>query len=130
MGLFDKLMSGVIDGLMKNVDPATIPGLAAQYLGKTELGGVAGLLARLREAGLGREVDSWLGPGPNLPVSPEMLRSALGDDVLQQLTAATGMSVDRLLPLISGHMPQIVDQMSPNGRLEEPAPPSGDPSAR
>ncbi len=79
MGLFDKVVSGVVKGLMKNVDPAAIPGLVSQYLGKTEIGNVTGLLERLRAAGLGPEVDSWLGPGPNLPVTPQQLREVLFD---------------------------------------------------
>lgn len=96
MGLFDKVVSGVIKGLV-NINPATIPGLAMQYLSKTELGDVNGLLKRLRQGGLDREVESWLGPGPNLPVSPDQLRDALGEDVIEQFAAATGFSADELL---------------------------------
>lgn len=119
MGLFDKVVSGMIQGLVKNLDPATIPGLATQYLSKTELGDVSGLLKRLRQGGLDPEVESWLGRGPNLPVSPDQLRIALGEDVIEQFAAATGLSADKLLPLMAAYLPQTVDAMSPNGRIEE-----------
>lgn len=122
MGLFDKFVSGVVGKMLENVDPATIPGLAEKYLGGTELGGIGGLLERLQQGGLDREVESWLGSGSNLPVTADQLRAALGDDVLAQFAAATGLSVDKLLALMSAHLPQTIDTMSPNGRIEEPAP--------
>ena len=118
MGLFDKVVSGVVKGLAKAVDPAAIPGLATQYLAKTELRDANGLLARLRQGGLDREVASWLGPGPNLPVTADQIRSALGDDVIQQFVAATGVPADKLLALMAAYLPQTVDAMSPNGRIE------------
>lgn len=122
MGLFNKLVSGVVSKMLENFDPATIPALATQYLAKTELGSVSGLLARLRAAGLGAEVDSWLGTGPNLPITAEQLRAALGDDVVRQFSEATGVSAEKLLSLMADYMPQTVDRMSPNGKLEEPPP--------
>jgi uncharacterized protein YidB (DUF937 family) len=122
MGLFDKLVSGVVGKMLENVDPATIPGLAVKYLGGTEIGSIGGLLERLQQGGLDREVASWLGAGSNLPVTADQLRAALGDDVLAQVAAATGLSVDKLLALMSAHLPQTIDTMSPNGRIEEPAP--------
>lgn len=125
MGLFDKMVSGVVKGLMKNVDPAAIPGLVSQYLGKTEIGSVTGLIERLRAAGLGSEVDSWLGPGPNLPVTPQQLREAIGEPALEQFAAATGLSIDKIMPLMAAYLPQTVDQMSPEGVLVE-SPPSGE----
>jgi uncharacterized protein YidB (DUF937 family) len=119
MGLFDNIVSGMVKGLVRNVGPATVPGLASQYLAKTELGDATGLLERLRQGGLGAEVDSWLSPGPNLPVSAEQLRSALGEDVLAQLAAATGLSADKLLPLIAVYLPQTVGSMNADGGMKE-----------
>lgn len=123
MGLFDNLISGVVKGIT-SADPAAIPGLAAQYLAKTELRDTNGLIERLRQGGLEREVQSWLGGGPNLPVSVEQLRAALGEDVIQQLVAATGVPADKLLPLVASYMPRTVDAMSTNGTLATRSPPA------
>jgi uncharacterized protein YidB (DUF937 family) len=124
MGLFNKLVSGVVSKVLENIDPAAIPALATQYIGETELGSVGGLLARLREAGFGAEVDSWLGTGPNLPLTAEQLRGGLGDRALAQFAEATGLSADKLLSLMAQYLPQTIDRMSPNGQIEE-APPQG-----
>lgn len=123
MGLFDKVMSGMVKGLANVVDPAAIPGLVSQYLAKTEIGDTAGLIARLRQGGLDQEVESWLGPGPNLPVSPEQLRDALGENVIGEIVAVTGIPAEKLLALIAGYLPNAIDAMSPNGTIEG-APPA------
>lgn len=123
MGLFDKLVSGVVGKVLENVDPASIPGLAVKYLGSTDLGSIGGLLERLQQGGLDREVGSWLGSGANLPVTADQLRAALGDDVLAQFAAATGLSVDKLLALMSAYLPQTIDTMSPDGKIQEPEAP-------
>lgn len=123
MGLFDKVMSGMVKGLANVVDPTAIPGLVSQYLAKTEIGDTAGLIARLRQGGLDQEVESWLGPGPNLPVSPEQLRDALGENVIGEIVAVTGIPAEKLLALIAGYLPNAIDAMSPNGTIEG-APPA------
>jgi uncharacterized protein YidB (DUF937 family) len=64
-------------------------------------------------------VASWLGNGANLPVSVDQLRAALGDEHVRQLAASFGIPVDQLLAQLSQHLPAAVDQMSPNGTLEQ-----------
>lgn len=118
MGLFDKVVSGMVKGIAKTVDAGALPGLVTQYLAKTEIGDTANLIKRLREGGLDREVDSWLGSGPNLPVTPEQVRGALGDSVIEQAVAVTGIPADKLLVLMAGYLPNAVDAMSPNGSIE------------
>lgn len=118
MGLFDKVVSGMVKGISKTVDPGALPGLVTQYLAKTEIGDTANLIKRLRDGGLDREVDSWLGSGPNLPVTPEQVRGALGDSVIEQAVAVTGIPADKLLVLMAGYLPNAVDAMSPNGTIE------------
>lgn len=130
MGLFNMFVSGVVNTMLAGLDPATIPGLATQYLGKTELGDVNGLLARLRAGGLDQEVDSWLEPGPNLPVTADQVRAALGEDVMAQFAAATGVSAGTLAPLMAQYLPQTIDKMSRDGTIAQapPAEPDGTPA--
>ena len=121
MGLFDEIIGGVMNNALGQGQSQLLPALLAQLLGQTNLGNVGGLLNQLQRAGLGNEVASWLGNGANMPLSPGQLRSALGDDQLQQMTQASGLPLDKLLALLAQHLPQTVDRMSPNGTLEEPA---------
>jgi len=124
MGLFDQLVSGALRGVMGQGQGSgmdqLLPGLLGQLLGQTNLGNVGGLLGQLQQGGLGNEVASWLGNGANRAVSPDQLRSALGNDHLQQMAQGSGLGVDQLLAMLSQHLPQAVDRMSPNGVLNEP----------
>lgn len=121
-GVFNMFMSGVVNTMLAGLDPATIPNLATQYLAKTDLGNISGLLAKLRAAGLDQEVDSWLGSGPNLPVTADQVRNALGEDVMAQFASATGVGTDMLASLMAQYLPQTIDRVSPNGQIEEPPP--------
>jgi len=119
MGLFDNVVSGVMKGVLGQVEAGALPALLSQLLARTDLGNVGGLLEKLQESGLGKQVGSWLGNGTNLPISPDQLRAALGDERLQQLARSAGLPIDQLLAILSQHLPQAIDKMSPKGVLEE-----------
>ncbi|MCA0327963.1 MAG: YidB family protein, partial [Proteobacteria bacterium] len=59
-------------------------------------GGLAGLLQQLQQAGLGEQVNSWVGTGQNLPVSPEQLQQAFGGDQMSQMAEKMGLSTGDL----------------------------------
>ena len=96
-------------------DPsATVAGLDQAIKGA---GGLDGLLAKLRAGGLGDEVDSWQSTGPNQPVDPDRLGSALGPDTVQRLSAGSGLDIGQLLPLLAMFLPQIIDMLTPDGQV-------------
>jgi len=79
---------------------------------------MGGLLALLQQSGLDRQVASWLGSGANMPVDQTQLHRALGDDNLQQMSGAAGVSIDQLLKLLVQGLPGAIDHMSPKGVLQ------------
>ncbi len=83
------------------------------------LGGLAGLVEQFQRSGLGDVVGSWVGTGQNLPISPDQLGGALGGDLLSKLTQQSGLSQDDLLGQLSQILPQMVDQVTPEGRVPE-----------
>jgi uncharacterized protein YidB (DUF937 family) len=120
MGLFDQIISGALRGGLGEAEQSALPGLLGQLLGQTNLGNLGGLLQQLQQGGLGAEVSSWLSSATNLPASPDQLRAALGNEQLQQLARQAGLPVDQFLAMLSQHLPQAVDRMSPSGTLQEP----------
>ena len=80
-------------------------------------GGLEGLLAQLSNGGLGDEVGSWVGTGPNQPVDPQRLGSALGPDTVNQLSSKTGLDVGSLLPMLAAFLPQIINALTPDGKV-------------
>lgn len=82
-------------------------------------GGLGGLLSKAQQGGLGDIVQSWIGSGQNLPVSGGQLQSMLGDDLLGQIAGQLGLSKDDTAGQLSQALPQMVDRMTPQGRLPE-----------
>ena len=121
MGLFDSLVSGALRGVLGEGQSQALPGLLSKVLGGTELGSISGLLAQLQQGGLDRQVASWLGNGANMAVRPDQLRAALGEERLQQIGSAAGVSTDTLLGALAQFLPGAVDRMSPTGVLDESA---------
>jgi len=81
------------------------------------LGGLGGLVNKLKQGGLGDVVNSWVGSGQNQPVSPSQLGSALGPNIIKTLSQMTGISEDELTKQLSQGIPVIINTLTPNGRL-------------
>ncbi len=82
-------------------------------------GGLAGLLAKAQQGGLGDIVQSWIGSGQNLPISAGQLQSMLGEDTLGALARQLGLAPGDAAGQLSQVLPQMVDRMTPQGRLPE-----------
>lgn len=86
-------------------------------LGGLLAGGLGSLIQGMQHRGLGDVAQSWVGHGPNLPIEPDQLRGAIGPETLGEISRETGLSEEEFLPQISQMLPQVVDQLTPDGRL-------------
>jgi uncharacterized protein YidB (DUF937 family) len=80
-------------------------------------GGLGNLINDLQNNGQGQVAKSWVANGPNQEISPERLEAAVGDDTLDALAKQTGMGRDELLSGLSQHLPDLVNHLTPDGRL-------------
>ena len=81
------------------------------------IGGLGSLIDKFRNAGQADAVNSWVGTGPNKPISPCQLQQTLGNDTLSNLARQAGISEQDLLAQLSQALPSIIDKLTPNGRL-------------
>ena len=93
--------------------------LAGGAAGTILSGGLGDLMKQLQQNGLGDQADSWVSNGPNKQISPGDLANALGADDINQLTSQTGMSRDDLLQGLSQYLPDVVNHLTPDGRLPD-----------
>ncbi len=120
-GLGDLLNAGL--GGLLGAGAGSIPGGKAGEIfgggngGSVLSSGLRELLKQFQQNGHGEEANSWVGTGPNKTISPNDLASAIGADDIDALAAQTGMSRDVLLQSLSEHLPQLVDTLTPSGRL-------------
>jgi uncharacterized protein YidB (DUF937 family) len=91
--------------------------LAGGAAGSVISGGLGELLRQFQQNGQGEVANSWVGPGPNKQISPGDLASALGADQINALSAQSGLSRDELLSGLSQHLPDVIDHLTPDGRL-------------
>ena len=91
--------------------------LAFQLLQRS--GDITGLIEKLKNAGLGRQGDSWVGTGRNMALSPDQLRDVFGPDALDQLASRFGMSQDEATQNLSEVLPELVNQMTPDGSIPD-----------
>ncbi|MBR1170595.1 YidB family protein [Bradyrhizobium liaoningense] len=91
--------------------------LAGGAAGTVLSGGLGDLLNQLQQGGHGDAANSWVGKGENKPIAPGDLASALGADQIESLSAQSGLSREELLNGLSQYLPQVVDHLTPDGRL-------------
>jgi uncharacterized protein YidB (DUF937 family) len=91
--------------------------LAGGAAGSILSGGLGDLLKQFQQNGQGEVADSWVGSGPNRQIAPNDLANALGAEQIDHLTSQTGMSRDELLSGLSQQLPDVVNQLTPHGRL-------------
>jgi uncharacterized protein YidB (DUF937 family) len=80
-------------------------------------GGLGDLIEKFRKGGVEDLIKSWIGTGANKPIAPNQLQQALGSDTVASLERETGMLRDDLLAQLSRLLPEVVDKLTPDGKL-------------
>jgi uncharacterized protein YidB (DUF937 family) len=107
MGMFDGVLGGIVG--------AGLVSIVSDVLEKH--GGVQGVVSQFEKNGLGATVQSWVGTGPNQPVSPDDVQRVLGPDLLKQLSEKSGASIQELTQKLAHVLPQAVDKLTPDGTI-------------
>jgi uncharacterized protein YidB (DUF937 family) len=93
--------------------------LAGGAAGSILSGGLGDLLNQFQQKGLGDKAESWVANGPNKQIAPGDLANALGADQIESLTSQSGLSRDELLQGLSKYLPDVVNHLTPDGRLPD-----------
>jgi uncharacterized protein YidB (DUF937 family) len=105
---------GGLGGLLQGPLGGLLAGGAA---GSVLSGGLNDLLKQFQQGGQGDVVQSWIGTGPNKSISSDVLSKVLSPDQIRTLSAQSGMSRDDLIATLSQQLPELVNQLTPNGRI-------------
>ena len=107
MGMFDGVLGGIVG--------AGLVSVVSDVLEKH--GGVEGVVSQFQKNGLGATVQSWVGTGPNQPLSPDDVQRVLGPDLLKQLSEKSGVSIQELTQKLAHVLRQAVDKLTPDGTI-------------
>ena len=80
-------------------------------------GGLPALLAQMENAGLGAEVQSWVGHGENLPVTPEQLGTVFPREQVEAWAREAGTTPEAVLKLLAEALPELVHHATPEGAV-------------
>ncbi len=97
--------------------PDPVPEPAQDASSGSVLDGLGGLIDQFQKKGLGEVIDSWVNRGKNENVAPDQVTVALGGDVIDELSRRTGLSRDQVVTELARMLPNVVDKLTPDGRL-------------
>src|SRR4051812_26761833 len=80
-------------------------------------GGIGNVLQRVNQQGYGGHANSWVGTGANQPLPPQAAQQLLGPQELSTLSSQLGVGEDEVAHGFTEILPEVVDQLSPQGEL-------------
>lgn len=80
-------------------------------------GGLGGLLKQVEAAGFGDHARSWVGTGPNQPISPDAIGQIFGQGGLADIAQRAGLSHERASAGLAQLLPAVVNHLTPDGRM-------------
>jgi uncharacterized protein YidB (DUF937 family) len=130
-------IGSVLAGMMRGRGrPMGIPGGGRPYGNQTALlvmllplamrwvqrnGGMNAVLDKFRQKGMTREAQSWMSTGENQPIDGQAVEQVVGQDELRQMAQRMGVPEQEVAQAFAEIMPEMVDKMTPEGRLPQEA---------
>jgi len=119
MGLLDSVLGMVTGGQQGGGNAALlnmVVGMLANNSGGSGGGGLADIVGKFQQAGMGDVVSSWIGTGQNAPISGDQLGNVLGSDMIGNIAKQLGVSHGDAAGQLAQMLPQVVDKLTPNGQ--------------
>lgn len=124
MGLLENFGTGIVGQLAGQFgggdqNKNRLIGAAAKLIGSSNVGGLGGLTQLFAQRGQGDKVNSWLSTNQNREISPNEVQDVLGPERIRQVANDAGMSEQETSQGLSSVLPQLVDKMTPDGKMPE-----------
>jgi uncharacterized protein YidB (DUF937 family) len=121
MGLFDALARELLPKLLAGSGRGQSPlvDIITSLLTNPQTGGLRGLAESFKNQGMEDIINSWIGTGKNMPISPDEILKALGNDRLRGYSEKTGIPQEEISGGLAGILPEIIDKLTPQGRIPD-----------
>jgi uncharacterized protein YidB (DUF937 family) len=117
MGLLDQLGQAA-GGMLGGGNASPLLKVILSLLDKnSQIGGLEGLIQSFQRNGLPDIVNSWVGTGQNLPISPDQVKQGLGSDLVNQSASTAGLSSDAASSQLASLLPGLIDKLTPDGKV-------------
>lgn len=118
MGLLDSVLGSLSQGGSGSGGNPLLETVLS-LVNNPDTGGLAGLLQKFQEHGLGNVADSWVSTGKNLPISGDQILEALGSGALGDIASKLGLSTGDVSSQLADLLPGVVDKLTPNGQVPD-----------
>jgi uncharacterized protein YidB (DUF937 family) len=108
---------GGLGDLLNRMGQAGAPG--AGPAGGHPMGGLGEILDAFRRNGLGDRADSWVGTGPNKPISAEDIERTLGIDRVSEAARQAGVQPREAANGMAVGLPELIDKLTPKGQVPQ-----------
>ena len=98
-----------------------IGALAPALIGMLAGGGLSKIMSGLSSAGMDDKAKSWVSNDANKPLSPDDVKQVVDHDQIAQVAQKAGISHDEAAGVIAQALPAIVNHLTPDGQLPDPA---------
>lgn len=118
-------MSGIFRQLLGSFDGqqdthANITDILQQVLAQNG-GGVATLLSRCQQSGLGDQAKAWVN-GDHQPISGDQISQVFNDDEINGWASQLGVDPDKMRGMLAQALPHAVDHATPDGQVPNTVP--------
>lgn len=120
MSIVEQLVGAMVNQTIRN-SGGPVLNLIMSMIGNQQAGGFNGLIQNLSANGLERQVASWIGLGPNQPVTPQQVQQAMGPQQIAQMAQQAGLPQDQLLTTLASLLPGLVNHLTPQGQVPPPS---------
>ena len=116
MGILDQVV-GAVGGAVGGKGGGVQAILLQQMISMLSQPGALGkLTSAFQQNGLGNVLESWLGTGTNLPISPAQVQQVFGTNALGDMAKKAGVAAPEAASIVSSLLPQVIDKISPGGK--------------
>jgi uncharacterized protein YidB (DUF937 family) len=133
-------LGSVLAGMMRNrgqaPSPMGVPGGSHPYGNQTALlmmllplamrwvqrnGGMGAVLDKFKQKGMAPQAQSWVSKGPNQNIDGQSVEQVVGHEELREMAQRLGVPEQQVAQAFAEIMPEMVDKLTPEGRLPQQA---------
>jgi len=117
-GILGQMLQGVLGGGQQG-QASPISAILQQVLTMQDgdKQGVAAVISKFQNAGLGQAVQSWVGTGNNAPISGDQVGQAFSPEQINGWAQQAGTTPDAMRDVLAQAVPHMVDHLTPGGQV-------------
>ena len=121
MGLLDALAREFLPKLLGagGRGQSLLVDIITSLLTNPQAGGLRGMVESFKSQGMEDTINSWIGTGKNMPISPAEILKALGSDRLRGFSEKANVSQQEISGGLASLLPEIIDKLTPQGRIPD-----------